>query len=149
MSASRRRKPAVPLVVSGGRGADESVAEGDAMAGWLRERGVPGELVRTEDRATTTAENLTFSAALLAADGVAPPYLIATSNYHAPRAALLARDLGVDAQAVGGRTAWYYLPSAYLREFAAVLRMRLAWVIVAMLPAVGITVVVAGLALAR
>ncbi len=49
------------------------------------------------------------------------PYLIVTNDYHVPRAAMLARTLGIDAQAIGCATALYYWPSAYLREFVAVL----------------------------
>lgn len=143
IDAADRGSQAVPLVVSGGRGADEAVAEGDAMAQWLRERGVTPDRVLVEDRATTTAENLRYSAALLSDRAIAPPYLIATSNYHAPRAALLARSIGLDAQAVGGRTAWYYVPSAYLREFVAVLSMRRTWVLVSVLPALVLSALVA------
>ena len=45
-----------------------------------------------------------------------------TSNYHAMRAALLAHDLGSSIQVLGARTAWYYWPSAMLREFVAVVQ---------------------------
>ena len=34
---------------------------------------------------------------------------------------MIARDLGLDAQVVGSPTARYYVPSAFLREFVAVL----------------------------
>lgn len=47
---------------------------------------------------------------------------VVTNDYHAFRAALQARRLGLDADAVGARTASYFVPSAYLREFVAVLR---------------------------
>lgn len=47
--------------------------------------------------------------------------LVVTSNYHVMRAALLARDIGSSAEVVGAPTAAYYVPSAFLREFAAVL----------------------------
>jgi len=47
--------------------------------------------------------------------------LIVTSDYHVLRAAILARRLGVPAQASGARTARYYWPSAMLREFVALL----------------------------
>ena len=47
--------------------------------------------------------------------------LILTSDYHVLRAAILARRLGVPAQASGARTARYYWPSAMLREFVALL----------------------------
>lgn len=110
------------LVPSGGRGADEPVAEGVAMAAWLREHGVPASDVLVEDRARTTRENLRLSAELLDRHGVSEPYLVVTNDYHAPRAAMLARRLGIDAQAVGAPTALYYWPSAYLREFVAVAR---------------------------
>lgn len=47
--------------------------------------------------------------------------VIVTSDYHVLRAAILARRLGVPAQASGARTARYYWPSAMLREFVALL----------------------------
>ncbi len=151
VEAAERADPTdpVPLVVSGGRGADETVAEGEAMAAWLRRHDVAPERIVIEAKAATTEENLRFSRSLLVARGVQPPYLVATSNYHAPRAALLARDLGLDAQVVGGRTAWYFLPSAYLREFIAVLRSRARWVAVACLPALLLTAAVVLVGLTR
>lgn len=111
----------IPIVPSGGQGADESRPEGEAMAEWLREHGVPDHDILVEDRARTTEENLRYSAGLLQEVGIHPPYLIVTNNYHAPRAAMLARKVGVDAQAIGSPTALYFWPSAYLREFIAVM----------------------------
>jgi uncharacterized SAM-binding protein YcdF (DUF218 family) len=43
-----------------------------------------------------------------------------TSDYHVLRAAMLARRVGLPAGATGAKTARYFLPSATLREFAAV-----------------------------
>jgi uncharacterized SAM-binding protein YcdF (DUF218 family) len=43
-----------------------------------------------------------------------------TSNYHAFRAAMIARSAGVRGQVTGARTAPYYWPGATLREFVAV-----------------------------
>lgn len=114
----------VPIVPSGGRGPDEDVAEGPAMARWLAEHGVPAERILIEDRARTTRENLTYGVALLREHEVPGPYLVTTNSYHAPRAAMEAMDLGLDVHALGAPTAGYFLPSAYLREFVAVLRRR-------------------------
>lgn len=114
----------VLLVPSGGQGADESRPEGEAMGQWLQDDGVPADSILVEPRAGTTEENLRYSVELLEQRGVAGPYLVATNNYHAPRAAILARSLGIDAQAVGAPTALYFLPSAYLREFVAVFSRR-------------------------
>jgi hypothetical protein len=57
--------------------------------------------------------------------------LIVTSDYHVLRAAILARRLGLPAQAAGARTARYYWPSAMLREFIALVvgRRRLHLVV--------------------
>ncbi|MGW0247954.1 YdcF family protein [Nocardia goodfellowii] len=108
------------LVTSGGKGSDEAVSEAAAMARYLVDQGVPAEAVLLEDRSETTRENLRYSKQLLDARGVAGPMVLVTSNFHILRTAVLARQLGLDAEVVGSRTAFYYLPSAVLREFAAV-----------------------------
>ncbi|MEV0250816.1 YdcF family protein [Nocardia sp. NPDC050712] len=109
------------LVTSGGKGSDEAVSEAAAMARYLTERGVPADALLLEDRSTTTRENLEYTRDLLAARGLAGPMVLVTSNFHILRTAILARRLGLDAEAVGSRTAFYYLPSAALREFVGVL----------------------------
>ena len=109
------------LVPSGGQGDDEPTSEGAAMTAYLLERGLDEHDVVTEDRATSTEENLLFSRDLLEERGVTGHLRVITSGYHAGRAALIARRLGLDADVSGARTAWYFVPSAFLREFAAVL----------------------------
>ncbi|MEL7978040.1 YdcF family protein [Isoptericola sp. F-RaC21] len=135
----------VPIVPSGGQGADEDRPEGVAMGEWLVDRGVPADRVLVEDKARTTRENLTLGVAVLREHGTPGPYLLATNNYHAPRAAMEAMDLGLDVHAVGAPTAGYFFPSAYLREFVAVLRRRPAVHVAA---AVGVVLVAALVTLA-
>ena len=130
----------IPIVPSGGQGSDESRAEGQAMGEWLRNHGVPAQDILMEDRARTTEENLRYSARVLQEHGVPQPYLIVTNNYHAPRAAMLARKLGIDAQAIGSPTALYFWPSAYLREFVAVMTEQRFLVFLAGLPVVALSV---------
>ncbi|WP_254896642.1 YdcF family protein [Amycolatopsis sp. Hca4] len=107
------------LVVSGGRGPGETVSEAEAMHAYLRDRGVPDEQIRREDQARTTEENLRLSAALLPA--AARRVVAVTSNYHVFRTAVECRRLGLPFQATGSPTARYFLPSALLREFAALI----------------------------
>ncbi|KDN17368.1 YdcF family protein [Amycolatopsis rifamycinica] len=107
------------LVVSGGRGPGETVSEAEAMHAYLRERGVPDNRIRREDRARTTEENLRFSAELLPAG--ARRVVAVTSNYHVFRTAVECRRLGLPFHATGSPTARYFLPSALLREFAALI----------------------------
>lgn len=117
--AERGRAPL--LIVSGGRGSDEEVSEASAMAEYLIDHGVPEDHVVLEDRSGTTEENLLFTKRLLGERGAAARMVLVTSNFHILRTAILARRLDLDAEVTGAETAFYYLPSAFLREFAALL----------------------------
>jgi uncharacterized SAM-binding protein YcdF (DUF218 family) len=113
------------LIVSGGKGDDERMPEASAMASYLITRGFPADRLVLEDQSRSTEENLVFSKALI--DELRPGARVAvvTSDFHAFRAALLARRLGIRGQVTGARVAGYYRPNAVLREFAAVfLRYR-------------------------
>ncbi|WP_306338632.1 YdcF family protein [Streptomyces sp. KL118A] len=109
------------LIASGGQGPDEDVPESHAMADYLVERGFPAELIEREDRSTTTDENLRFSKAIMEKTGPGYRCVVVTNNYHAFRAALMARRAGVKGQVVGSTTAAYFWPNATIREFVAVL----------------------------
>lgn len=128
------------LIPSGGQGNDESRPEGVAMAEYLVSAGVPGRDVVAEDKARNTSENLSFSAALALKHERQGTLLVVTNNYHVLRAALLSRKLGIDADVVGSPTARFFLPSAFLREFAAVLVEHIKLHILVCLPFVVLTV---------
>ncbi len=114
------------LIVSGGKGSDEHLTEAEAMARYLTERGFPPDRLIREDRSRTTEENLAFSKAIM--DEARPGSrsrpgsrcVVVTSSFHAFRAAIIARRLGVNGHVTGAPTAAYYWPTAILREFAAV-----------------------------
>ncbi|MFF1410947.1 YdcF family protein [Streptomyces sp. NPDC058289] len=111
----------VPLLLtSGGKGSDEKLAEARAMADWLIAEGVPQEHVRLEDRSRTTEENLLFSRTVMEAADPAYRCVVVTNNFHAFRAAMMARKAGVNGQVLGSPTAKYFWPSATIREFVAV-----------------------------
>ncbi|MET0161035.1 MAG: YdcF family protein [Microbacteriaceae bacterium] len=142
--AERARGRSPLLIPSGGRGSDEARSEASAMTEYLAAQGVPSEDLLPEDRSTTTRENIEYSTELLRHAARPGPLLLVTSDYHVLRTASLARKLGVDAQVVGARTARYYVPSAFLREFAALL-IENKWVsVIALAPllvlAVGILI---------
>ncbi|WP_227982587.1 YdcF family protein [Nocardia spumae] len=112
------------LVTCGGQGPDEATTEADAMARYLTRRGVPGQVIVRERHSRNTAENLRNCLRELNHRGAAPQDLritVVTSNFHVLRTAALTRRLGIDAQVLGARTAAYFLPAAFLREFVAVL----------------------------
>lgn len=108
------------LVMSGGQGADETRAEAEAMAEYARGRGIPGDRILMETQSTNTEENLLFTEEVLEDAGlVDPALLIVTSNFHVLRSVSLSRQLRLRVRALGSATPSYYLPSAFLREFAA------------------------------
>ncbi|QWF85083.1 YdcF family protein [Amycolatopsis sp. CA-230715] len=109
------------LVVSGGQGEDEDVSEAEAMSAYLRRADIPAEAILLEDKATTTEQNLRYSADLLAARGRHGRLLAVTNNYHVFRTAVLSRRLKLPLDVIGARTASYFMPSAFLREFVALL----------------------------
>jgi uncharacterized SAM-binding protein YcdF (DUF218 family) len=108
------------LIVSGGKGDDERMPEASAMASYLTARGFPAELLLLEDQSRSTEENLVLSKAIMDELRPGARVTVVTSDFHAFRAALLARRLGIRGQVTGARVAGYYRPSAVLREFAAV-----------------------------
>ena len=124
--------PAPLLIPSGGRGEDEVRSEGAAMADYLLDHGADPDDVRPETAARNTRENLLYASQVQHSAGRDGPVLAVTNNYHVLRAAVLARQIG-DAQVVGAPTALYYVPSAFLREFIAILvehkRLHLAVVV--------------------
>jgi uncharacterized SAM-binding protein YcdF (DUF218 family) len=91
------------------------------MARYLTERGFPASRLILEDQSASTGENLLFSKAIMDRQRPGSRCVIVTSGFHAFRAAIIARRLGINGQATGARTAGYYWPGAMLREFAAVL----------------------------
>lgn len=126
---AQRQYDAEFLVTSGGQGPDEPVPEGQAMRDYLISRGAEPNRVLAETASSNTAENLEFSRVLQS--DPQSSVLVVTSSYHAFRAALLTRKLGMRAHVIGARTAWYFLPSAVIREFIGILRDQLRFHIAA------------------
>jgi uncharacterized SAM-binding protein YcdF (DUF218 family) len=109
------------LVPSGGKGGDEPLSEGEAMARYLREKGVPEEAILPETASTTTRENLLFSRKLMEQQGRGTKAAFSSSSYHVYRSGILASQLGWDIDGMGSRTRWYFWPNAFLREFVGLL----------------------------
>lgn len=126
------------LIVSGGKGSDERISEAQAMSDYLIEDGFAADCVVREDASTDTEENLANSAQVMKAWSASGNVAVATSNYHAFRAAVIMRKAGIPGYTVGCRTARYYWPSATVREFAAILlehsRINLALIILLCMP---------------
>lgn len=119
----------VCFIASCGQGADELVSEARAIADYLLDKGIPKDRIIIEDKSTTTYENLAYSHSLAKERKDKPKYLFVTNNYHVFRTSLYAKRLGMTGEGLGAKTAGYYIPSAFLREYIAILN-KLKWILV-------------------
>ncbi|HEM3678392.1 TPA: YdcF family protein [Streptococcus suis] len=109
-----QKHPSSKLIMSGGQGPDEIIAEGQAMANYALEKGVPAEDILIENQSTNTEENLKFSYALMKPGS---RFALITNYYHVFRALLLARKLKIKCIGYGARTKFYFSLNAFIREF--------------------------------
>ncbi len=116
----RKSKEKAFLIVSGGKGNDETVSEAKAMSLYLREHGVPADRILLEDQSHSTRENLNFSETILLERGINGKVALVTSGYHVFRCLWIAHRLGFRCSGFGAPVAAYYWPSAVIREFVAV-----------------------------
>jgi len=116
-----QKHPGSKLIMSGGQGPDEIIAEGQAMADYALEQGIPAEDIVIENQSTNTEENLKFSYALMKPGS---RFALVTNYYHVFRALLLARKLKIKCIGYGARTKFYFSLNAFIREFVGYLVMR-------------------------
>lgn len=91
------------------------------MTKLLIAQGVPPAQILREDRSSNTFENIQFALQLLETHSLAQ-LTIVTDRYHAPRAALVAKALGVRAQMAAPTLRGTHMPTQakqFLREALA------------------------------
>ena len=111
------------FVPSGGQGADEVMAEADAIKNYLLSAGVPAERILPESRSADTRENIANSMRLIRehAGGAEVKAAFSTTNYHVFRAGLIAQTQGEQLEGIGSPTKRYFWINAFVREFIATL----------------------------
>lgn len=120
----RRTKKEAILIFSGGQGADEKVSEAYAMRHYALAKGLPPTAALLEDQSRTTEENLQNSKKIMeqqAPSGYQAAF--STNNFHVLRAAIYARRQHLKIDGLSAKTAFYFLPNAFTREYIAYLVM--------------------------
>lgn len=113
--------PETQVIVTGGQGSNELIAEGVGMKRYLVDAGIEDARIIVEDKATNTYENLVFSAEYL--NEAENSVVLVTNNFHVFRAVKIAEKQGyknisgLAADSVAG-----LLPNNLLREFFGVLK---------------------------
>src|SRR5699024_7350595 len=121
----KRTGKAPKILFSGGRGSDEKLSEAEAMKEYALTQGLPLEDILLDDQSTNTHENMLFSKKIM--DQHSPQgykVIFSTNNFHLLRAALYAKQIDLNAQGIGAKTALYYWPNAFIREFIAYLNLH-------------------------
>lgn len=113
-----KNKPVI--IPSGGKGEDEKLSEAEAMKNYLLEHGIPAEHILLENKSATTRENLINSKNLIDVREGKKKTALVSSNYHIYRCLRLAKEVGLKCTGIGARVAFYYWPSALIREFIAI-----------------------------
>ena len=124
---NQSKNPHIKIIASGGQGADEKISEAQAITNYLlAETDIPRNAIILEDRSRTTYENLLYSKEIGEKLVANPQFLFVTNDYHVFRTSTYARKLGMKGDGLGCRTAGYYIPSAFIREYVA-LCVKLKW----------------------
>lgn len=115
-----KNDPDCICIVSGGKGSDEKYAEAEIMKKYLTESGIEGSRIITEDKSTTTKENMRFSKAILDDMGITGNVCFVSDGYHLFRAGLIAKDEGLDAFGLAAETELRFLPTYWVREWLSI-----------------------------
>lgn len=111
--------PHTYIVVSGGQGKNEPMPEAQAMAQYLKARGVDPDRIIIEDKSTSTMENFKFTKELI---GNEKEIAFITNNFHIFRSSILAKRNGFTGYGYGTTTPGIVLVNSYLREFFALIK---------------------------
>lgn len=119
-----RANPNIKVVLSGGKGAGETITEAEGMKRYLVSHGVDERLLIKEENSTNTKENMQFTKNLLdKIDGRENIKIkIVTNNFHMFRAKLLAKNSGFIAFGEPSKLYPLLIPTYYTREYLAVIK---------------------------
>ena len=112
--------PSAMCIVSGGQGSDEIMSEAECMKRELVKKGIVEERIIMENKSTSTDENLRFSLEKMQENGLSESVTIVTSEFHQLRAKMIASEYFPESYAVSAPTAWYLLPTYWVREWFGV-----------------------------
>lgn len=108
------------IIVTGGTGPGEDISEAEAMKTYLISKGIDESKIITEDKSTSTMENLSFSLSKMKEKNISST-IIVSNKYHLRRAFHMAKKVGIDAQYSGVFINEYKLKEVkgFLREILA------------------------------
>lgn len=120
-----REYPDTKIIVSGGKGTGESIAEAEAMKRFLVKNGVEEKNIIKEEKSTNTAENFQYSRDIIRRIDTreATKITVVTTNFHMFRSKQLAAKVGLkDIYTVPSDLHFILIPNYYVREYLAAIK---------------------------
>lgn len=115
--------PDLNCILSGGKGEDEPMSEGQYMYNWLVDKGIDPKRLYVEDRSTSTEENLEFSKKIIEENSLESKITIITNDFHQYRAYRFAAEKGFESYSYSAKTPILLFPTYYIREICGVAHM--------------------------
>lgn len=118
------KNPEAIIIVSGGKGPQESITEAEAMEKYLIKKGVSADKIIKEDKSTSTYENFLNSKVILE-EHLGEDYkaCFITNEYHVFRAESIAKSAEFEnVSHLNSSTRWYSVLPGTLREILAVMK---------------------------
>ena len=124
------------IIVSGGKGMNETEAEADTMYRYLTTHGIDGSKIYKEDRSSDTWQNILYSKSVIQLEKLPETVVIVSECYHVYRGTRNARKEGLEAFAVYSDPSPFILtlPTYWLREIFALSRDYASDILVKLLP---------------
>ena len=120
-----QHNPKALIIVSGGQGVGETIAESIAMKRYLVSKGVNADQIVEENCSRNTRQNMQFSKILMDSLFSSGKYSVVciTSDFHAYRSGKLSKTVDLSVSHYNSRTLWYLYPMAYCRETFSIVKM--------------------------
>ena len=117
--------PDASAVVTGGKGSNEIISEGQCMYDVMTADGIAPDRVYVEDKAANTYQNIRFSLDIINENGLDRDIAVVSDSYHQLRARIIARkaDSGITVGAVNTKNNQIGIaayPSYFVREWIAI-----------------------------
>lgn len=117
--------PNAVCILSGGQGADEARPEAQAMREYLSHKGIEESRLYTENFSENTKENIENSEKIIRENSLSQNIAVVTHSFHQYRASEYAKEYGLCAYALNCPADPGVLPTYWLRELAAILKMKI------------------------
>ena len=115
--------PQCQIIVTGGKGDNETMPEGIVMKQWLTHHGIQEKRILVEQQARNTGENLKYSSRIIEQNDLNPDIVIATDSFHQLRARILAQSSGLNkVQTVNADTPLLFKPMYFVREWFGLIK---------------------------